>query len=536
MQSADERVPMSPPKRRSVVPRPIARSSEGSPKASPPGRIYRCQQRHPLRSNRNSNHEHATTRGGFGTSQPRDTLIHSNDHPHLTRSEPPLQRGLAGLYANDRGLTGLTTSVAERHSVSPRIMFRGDQCLSTESERQLKSKSNAVSLARDKASTSMAAGKCAHVTGAFIVGFTTAIAIIMLLGSRVICAECLGRCILMQQKPLSYVQTELWDDSYSAAVQQLRQRPPLAIIGGSGAEAGIDLASKVVAASQRKMASLTGYEALSADLVAPRFSLLSVPELGLSMNMNAYEAQVWARLRDAYLELVAAAVPNYADWVSCSDNTTCTPAVAEASNRGEERTGVIAIACVTLAYFEPQLEQLRAELLQSPLRMLAAPPPKLVSYPAAVGRRLTARFPQVKTVALLGSKLTLDIGAGGKSPFNCPASDRGARAAVYHCGSWVYEVPDRVAQERLQTLIFSIKRGQGAQGDARQSKKNQRDELLQLIDGLSSEVVVLACTELPLLLTEESTNGEVRYGGKILLDATAVLAEELASSVLPAPL
>ena len=516
MQSAAEGVPISPLKRRSS--RMTTRSSEDSPKPSSPGRSCRsCQQRHPLRS------EHTTTRGGFGTTQPRDTLIHTNDHPHLTRSESPCRAGLRK-PPPQRGLA----------SVSPRSKFRGDQSASTALERELES--SAVSFARDEASAPGTAGKCAHVTAAFVVGFATAIAIVMLLGSRVIGAEYLRRCILMVlHKPHSYVQAELWDDSSSAAVQQLRQRPPLAIIGGSGAEAGIDLAAKVVAASQRQVASLPGYEALSADLVAPRFALLSVPELGLSMNMDAYEAQVWASLRDAYLELTVAAVPNYEAWVGCSDNATCTPSVVEGSDHGEERAGVVAIACVTLAYFEPQLEHLRAELLQSPLRMLAAPPPKLVSYPAAVGRRLTERFPHAKTVALLGSKLTLDIGAGGKSPFNCPEAGRGARAAVDHCGDWVYEVPDRAAQERLQTLIFSIKRGQGAQGDARQSKKNLRDELLQLIDGLSSELVVLACTELPLLLAEDATNGEVRYGGKILLDATAVLAEELASSVLPAP-
>jgi hypothetical protein len=59
---------------------------------------------------------------------------------------------------------------------------------------------------------------------------------------------------------------------------------------------------------------------------------------------------------------------------------------------------------------------------------------------------------------------------------------------------------------------------------------------------MSSEIVLLACTELPLLLTEEEDSkgrgdavGEIRYGGKTLIDVTAVLAEELASRVLPVP-
>ena len=91
------------------------------------------------------------------------------------------------------------------------------------------------------------------------------------------------------------------------------------------------------------------------------------------------------------------------------------------------------------------------------------------------------------------------------------------------------------AQKRLQKLIFSIKRGQAAQGGVLHYEDDLKHELFRLIDGMRSELVVLACTELPLLLTEKSTSGEVRYGGKILLDATTVLAEELATSVLPLP-
>ena len=374
-------------------------------------------------------------------------------------------------------------------------------------------------------SAETACSRCTHLIGAALFGFATAIAAILLLGPEI---QSLRRTLLLKlqnQHPLDPVESR--EESLSVAIQHLRQQPPLGIIGGSGAEAGIDLASKVVAASQRQMAALPDYAAFSADLTAPRFSLLSVPELGLSMDMARHEAQVWASLREAYLELAGAPAPTYSRWASC--NATCESPVV-----GEPRTGVIAIACVTLAYFEPKLEQLRVELLRSPFWMLAAPPPKLVSYPAAVGRRVAARFPHVKTVALLGSELTLDVGTGGKSPFNCAARERDV-AAADHCGDWVYEVPTMAAQKRLQKLIFSIKRGQGAQGGVLHYKDDLKHELFQLIDGMRSELVVLACTELPLLLTEKSTSGEVSYGGKILLDATTVLAEELAASVLPLP-
>lgn len=521
-----------------------ARSAEA---AAPAGSIYHSQQRHPLRSRR----EQTTSLGGFGTSQPRDTLIHTDDHPHLTRSESPRKVNMRKTLPRT-GLAGLV-SVAERQgsptrtTASRRNLCRDEYIVRSPNQRRFVSPEclpgselpssdeelRAVSVADDGNRSIPENTRCTCLAVAFLIGFTTAVALIMLLGSKIVGSHSLRRRILLElQTPYPHIQQgEIWEEGSVASVQKLRKRPPLAIIGGSGPEAGIDLASKVVAASQRQMAAVPGYEAISGDLLAPRFSLLSVPELGLSMDMKVHEARVWASLRDAYLELAGAPAPNYAGWVSCQDNSTCASPVAGAGDG--ERLGVVAIACVTLAYFEPHLEQLRAELLQSPLQILAVPPPKLVSYPAAVGRRLAERFPGMKTVALLGSMLTLDIGPGGRSPFKCPELGHDVGIAAAHCGDWVYEVPDSAAQERLQMLIFSIKRRQGEPVDAIQYKEHLRDELHQLIDSMSSEVVVLACTELPLLLMEEQTSGEVRYGGKILLDATAVLAEELASSVLP---
>lgn len=396
-----------------------------------------------------------------------------------------------------------------------------------------KSSRHQATEAEDRGCATVAMRRCTYVTGAFVVGFCTAIAIVMLLGSEIVGVQSLRRGILRQmQKPGSYEPTEVLENMSAATrahMHHLHQQPPLAIIGGSGAEAGLDLASKVVVASQRQMAAIPGYEAIDGDLAAPRFTLLSVPELGLSMNLELYEAQVWTKLRDAYLELANAPGPQHTTWTSCSSSAECTTPADVGADR-YERAGVVAIACVTLAYFEPQLEQLRAELLHSPLRMLSAVPPKVVSSPAAISRRLAARVPPVQTVALLGSKLTLDIGPGGKSPFICTES---ARNAADRCGDWVYEVPDPAAQERLQALIFSIKRGQSADGAAARYKEYLRDQLLELIDGLSSELVVLACTELPLVLTEQPINGEIRHGEKTLLDATAVLAQELTDSVLP---
>ena len=389
---------------------------------------------------------------------------------------------------------------------------------------------------------------CAYLMGAFVAGLCTAVAVIMLLGSDRVGAQALRRGILQElQNPPGYDLADLWEEGYGAA-EHVR-RPSLAIIGGSGPEAGLDLAAKVVAASRRQMAALPGHEKLVGDLAAPRFSLLSVPELGLSMDLDTHEERVWSSLRDSYLELAGAPAPNYGSWSGCPSNDTCAAAAAAADGRGhdDERADVIAIACITLYHFEPRLTALRAELLRSPLRMLAAPPPKLMSGVAAVGRRLRTRVPAATSVALLGSTVTMDLGAGGRSPFNCGAGTESegvvsAAASGPHCGEWTYEVPEAAAQERVHALIRSIKREETSFHGGSWDKQQLKGELLELIEAMSSEIVLLACTELPLLLTEEEDSkgrgdavGEIRYGGKTLIDVTAVLAEELASRVLPVP-
>ena len=372
------------------------------------------------------------------------------------------------------------------------------------------------------AESSSAAAGCGSgcVAAAFVAGLCVALAVVLLLASDITGAQALRRSVLQElQHPTEIDLVELLQEGAGSGEHQQR-RPALAIVGGSGPEAGLDLARKVLAANRRQLAAQSSGSAVAVgDLLAPRFTLLSVPELGLSMDLADHEDRVWSTLRSAYLELAGAPSPRYASWVG---GGRCEGEAAERCE--EERPDVFAIACITLHYFEPRLQALREELMNSPLRLLAAPPPVLVSPTAVVGRKLAARKPAPKLVALLGSKVTMDLESSGKSPFRCEEGQTDAA----HCGDWTYELPDDAAQERLQELIHSIKR---------QSTGAKKAQLLEIVESLSADVGLIACTELPLLLTEAEDGespGEVVYGGKTLIDVTAVLAEELAQRALPA--
>ena len=86
---------------------------------------------------------------------------------------------------------------------------------------------------------------------------------------------------------------------------RLAGRATLGIIGGSGPEAGLDLAAKVIEANRRRVLPLRRQADARpfGDHDAPRFTLLDVPELGRSMDLAAQKAPVWDALRGAYLEL-----------------------------------------------------------------------------------------------------------------------------------------------------------------------------------------------------------------------------------------
>lgn len=139
-----------------------------------------------------------------------------------------------------------------------------------------------------------------------------------------------------------------------------RARKRIGILTGSGPEAGIDLWTKLLAATRRQLGS--GY---AGDLDAPEVLIHSVPALGLSMELERHDAAIWATLRQA----VQAMAP---------------------------RVEAYAIACNTLNHYE------------APLRALQLPA-RLVSMQDVVRRLVTER--RLRRVALLGSRPVMSLGA-----------------------------------------------------------------------------------------------------------------------------
>lgn len=100
---------------------------------------------------------------------------------------------------------------------------------------------------------------------------------------------------------------------------RLQNKGKIGIIAGSGPEAGIDLWRKILDASRRlRGANFNG------DLDAPNVSIFSIPELGLSMNLEKNENLVWAYLESNIRQLA-------------------------------QRVDVMCVACHTLHYFDDKI-------------------------------------------------------------------------------------------------------------------------------------------------------------------------------------
>lgn len=215
----------------------------------------------------------------------------------------------------------------------------------------------------------------------------------------------------------------------------------IGIITGSGPEAGIDLWQKMLAVQRTRLG--LGFRG---DLDAPHIVAFSVPELGRSMDLRRHEAEVWATLKQACLDI--------------ADHCTH-----------------FAIACNTLHYYAPRIAELG----------LAA---RFVSIVDAA--RAAIADTGAQRVALLGADPVIDL-AGGLSPY----------AAL--CAEVEVEVPPT----SLQSLIFDVKRQGG-------SHPAVIERFGALLDTLTADVVLLACTELPLIASPGA--------GKTLVDLTERLA------------
>lgn len=230
-------------------------------------------------------------------------------------------------------------------------------------------------------------------------------------------------------------------------------RGRIGIITGSGPEAGVDLWNKVLRANR----ALLG-ERYRGDIDAPEAVIFSVPELGLSMELERNDAEVWRHM-------------------------------ATTASRLAQHVDHYAIACNTLNYYAKRLAALQL-------------PAALVSVADVVIEHLKAH--RVDRVALLGARPVMDLGPW--SPY---------RPLLEHVE---VEVPADV--EGLHRIIYDVKRLGGAHADI-------PERFARVLNGLRSEVVLLACTELPLI--------PMHGGSRRPIDVTDLLASALAQRSLEAP-
>jgi len=222
-------------------------------------------------------------------------------------------------------------------------------------------------------------------------------------------------------------------------------RASIGIIAGSGPEAGLDLWSKILKRNQ----SVIG-PGFRGDLDAPRVVVVSEPELGLSMDLAANDAAVWAAMQKS----LAALAP---------------------------QVDAFAIACNTLNWYAPRIAELG----------LSA---DLVSFQSVLA----------DWIARSGTKKLALLGAG-------PVTEMGEWSA-YRDLSQLVEVELPGDPHALHHLIEDVKRLGSAD-------TGLRPRFADLVAGLDAEVVLLACTELPLIADIDSS--------KILVDVTELVAEAL---------
>ncbi len=109
----------------------------------------------------------------------------------------------------------------------------------------------------------------------------------------------------------------------------------IGIVAGSGPDAGLDLWGKTLAASRRQQG-----DDYRGDTDAPRVVVVSEPELGLSMDIEHREAEVWTALETTVRQL-AAQVDHYA--IACNTLHYYTPHL-DGLDLGAELVSVVDVA------------------------------------------------------------------------------------------------------------------------------------------------------------------------------------------------
>ncbi len=161
------------------------------------------------------------------------------------------------------------------------------------------------------------------------------------------------------------------------------------------------------------------------------------------------------------------------------------PRLAEVATALSGQVDVFAIACNTLNLFQPQLDEMRL-------------PARLVAFADVLLDQLSQEG--VEDVALLGAAPVIELG---------PRSHYAPLAKRLRL-----EEIDAGTRADLHAIIYDVKTAGG-------STHAIEERFERVLQRLRSEVVVLACTELPLI--------RARANGRRLLDVSRLVARRLAS-------
>jgi len=239
-----------------------------------------------------------------------------------------------------------------------------------------------------------------------------------------------------------------------------QERKIIGIITGNAPESGI-LLWNYVNQHVRDVLDQDCY----GDFSMPPVVVYSLPEMGLSMELDSREDEVWHALRSAVVNL------------------------------GRQGVRFLAIPDNTTQYFTPQIRALCAEYKT-----------EFISLPESVAEWL--RSQGIRQVALVGISYVTELDHW--SAYREPLSDFDVEGLT------------ESAKEQINELAYQVK----TEGVSEATLNRLRDILRREV---RSETVILALTELSLLLQKQKTKGR---SGKLLVDPLKVYAETIARKYL----
>lgn len=219
----------------------------------------------------------------------------------------------------------------------------------------------------------------------------------------------------------------------------------IGIITGSGPEAGLDLWQKILDYNKELLK-----DNFRGDLDAPNVTILSIPELGHSMELEKNYDMVWKTLEKSVKDI-------------------------------SSQVDYFVIACNTLNLYANKIDEIGFK-------------DKFISTLDVINEYIEKE--SLEQIAIIGALPVLQMG----------------EYSVFKPLSEVFNVEVPCDFDNVQKLIYDVKRVGG-------NDLNVISNFEQIVEGLNSSNVFLACTELPLIKLE--------YKKKNLVDVTDLLARKL---------